>query len=62
MIRFESFEVLMKDRQKMKKVERQKIREIDFPSSNKNENENDEESLTEDNRCKIFYSQGDGEV
>jgi hypothetical protein len=48
----------MKDRQKMKKVERQKIREIDFPSSNlnENENENDEESVTEDNRRKIFYS------
>jgi hypothetical protein len=58
MFRFESFEVLMKDRQKMKKVERQKIREIDFPSSNlnENENENDEESVTEDNRRKIFYS------
>jgi hypothetical protein len=47
---------LMKDRQKMKKVERQKIREIDFPSSNKNENENEEESVTVDNRRKIFYS------
>ena len=41
--------MLMKDRQKTKKEERQKMRELDFPTSEKTETENFEKSAIGDN-------------